>query len=154
MVGASSRSLKSHLTALCILRNVLGLQIQSNMVAVGIERIRIWRGSIPKTVVISLCLVALGALMSCIVFTNRAIDVSSQVIRMNAQLSAAAAAKHGERSTQADFANRLPRAPLTAPLLEEFRRAAAESGVALSSVSTDAREPTERTLGRPGLSPH
>lgn len=32
-------------------------------------------------------------------------------------------------------------------MLEEFRRAAAEAGVALSSVSTDARAATERTLG-------
>ena len=79
---------------------------------------------------------------------SRAVDLNSQLARLNAQAADATVARSGEQPVRRNFTYRLPRASLTAPLLEELRRAASEAGVTLSALTSDARAPTERTLGR------
>lgn len=93
-------------------------------------------------------LAAAAALGSHLAVDRRAVHLDDGVARLNAELSAIRIDSRGDQPLRQDFIRRLPRVLLAAPLLDEFRRAAAEGGVALSSVSIDAREPTERTLGR------
>lgn len=92
-------------------------------------------------------LLAAVAIGSHVAIDKGADDLGRQI--RNAQVAAeTGAATRGQEFAGPDFTHRLPQAPLAAPLLDEFRRAAAEASVALSSISTDVRKPTERTLGR------
>lgn len=92
-------------------------------------------------------LVATAAFAGSVMLERRASDSGRQMSRLNGQ-TPAALGPHIEQSSASDFTRRLPHTPAAAPLLEELRRAASETGVTLSSLTTDVRKPTERTLGR------
>lgn len=95
-------------------------------------------------------LVAAAALGSYLAVYRRAVDLHEQVARINVDLplSTTAIDLRAGQSSRPDFAQRLSRALVAAPLLDELQRAAVEAGVSLSAVSTDVRTPGERTLGR------
>lgn len=117
------------------------------MTFVRTDRALSWRSSISQILATSFGLVAMAVFIGRMSLFNTTIDLESGITRLSAQL-AAATVWSSEHPPQADFVNRLPRAPAAAPLLDEFRRAAAAAGVTLSSLTTDARASTERTLGR------
>lgn len=101
---------------------------------------------------IGAALTGLGAVVAfggTFVLGSRAAALHDQVARLNVRTSPSVTGFNGgQQASRSDFVRRLPRTPKVASLLEEFRRAATEAGVTILSLTTDAREPTERTLGR------
>lgn len=106
-----------------------------------------WRGNVTEVGTAFAGLLATVAIGSHFAIEKGADDLGRQI--RNAQVATeTSAAARGQESAGPNFTHRLPQAPLAAPVLEELRRAASETGVTLSSLTTDVRKPTERTLGR------